>query len=105
LVTGVGGGGEKLRVDVDVRAGDEVGSAGDNRDVAVEWAVVGLHLDVHGLNEKSGMAAVTSARIADRLVEAGGAEELTAVEAGVVDEGIYLRAICISRVGAEGRLA
>jgi hypothetical protein len=56
LVAGVGGVGWKLHLAVDVGAGDEVGFAGDNRDVAVERAIVGLHyLDVHGLHEKSGI--------------------------------------------------
>ena len=70
-----------------------------------EQEVVGLHLGVHGLNKKGGIAAVIPAFTADGALVARAAEEFTAVEAGAVGEGTNHGIIGASRSGVEGRLA
>jgi hypothetical protein len=63
----------------------------------VKCALVGLHLDVHGTNETSGIETVIPAIITNGLVESGGAEKGTTPEANVMDEGIYHRVISHKR--------
>jgi hypothetical protein len=70
-----------------------------------EWEVVGLHLGVHGLYQKGGIAAVIPALTANGALVARVAEEFTAVEAGVVGEGTNHGIIGASSGGVEGRLA